>query len=86
MHDLYHQLTGLDSVYHILAQSLLLYGIGKCFRHLIVDVGIDKSATHVFERLGNVDFGNTALAFEELETTLKSIAKFFEHVVGFWGL
>ena len=73
MNDLYHQFRGLDGVYHVLTQGFLLDGVGKGLCYLIVDVGIEECAAHVFERFGNVDFGNSALAFEELETAFKSV-------------
>ncbi len=80
VNDFHHELSRLDGVDYILAESLLFYGIGKRLGNLIVDVGVDKRTTNVFKGFGNVDFGDAALAFEELEAALKSIAEFFEHV------
>ena len=81
MYNLHHKLARLDGVDHVLAESLLLDCVGKRLGNLVVDVGVDKGATHVFKGFGNVDFGDSSLAFEKFEASFKAIAEFFEHDV-----
>ena len=79
VHDFNHELARLDSVYNVLAEGFLFYGVGKCLGDLVVDVGVDKGAAHIFESFGYVYLGDSTLTFKKLETALKAVAKFFEH-------
>ena len=67
VHDLYHPLLGLHGGEHILPQCLLLHGIGEGLGHLVIDIGVQQCATHVFQCLGNVNLGYLALALQNLE-------------------
>ena len=80
VHNLHHQLLGLDGVEHVLAQGLLLYGVDKVFGNLIVYVGLHECSAHVLEGLGDVDFGNFSFAFKNLETALKAVGEVLEHI------
>ena len=63
VHDFHHQFAWLEGVDNVLTHSLSLHGVGELLGDFIVNVGIEKSATYFFQRLGNVDFGDFALTF-----------------------
>ena len=72
-HDLGHHLTRLDGLQHILTQRLLLYLVGKVLGYLVVNVGINQRATNLFQGLGDVDFGNTALTLQDFKRPFEFI-------------
>ena len=74
MDNLHHHLTGLYGCEHVLAQGFCLYGVGEGFRNLKVYVGVEQGTAHVLKGFGNVYFGYFALAFKELEASLKAFA------------
>ena len=45
------------------------YGI-KAEGDLVIDIGINQRTANLFESLGHVDFGNSALTFEDFERPL----------------
>ena len=73
VHNLHHQLTGLHGGKHVHAHSLLLHGVSKCLGNLIVDVGIEQCAAHVFQRLGNINLSDFSFTFQNLERPFKSV-------------
>ncbi len=73
MHNLHHQLAGLDGRQHIHAQCLLLHGVCEVLGNFIVDVGVEECAAHVLQRLGNVDLSNLSLALQNLERAFQSL-------------
>ena len=80
MYNLYHQLTWLHRCEYVHAESFFLHRVGEGLSHFIVYVGIQQSASYVFEGFGNVDFGNLAFTFENFETAFKSVTKIFKHI------
>lgn len=45
----------------------MFHFVGERLRDLVVYVGIDEWRANLFERFGDVDFGNATLAFENLD-------------------
>ncbi len=80
MDNLDHQFAGFDGVDYVAAKSFLLDCVGESLCHFIVYVGVDKRAAYVLECFCNVYFSDTAFAFEQFETALEPVAKFFEHI------
>ena len=80
VNNLDHELRGLHGSEHVLAEGLLLHGVGEGFGHLVVDVGVEQGAAHVFEGFGYVDLGDLAFTFQYFERAFKSFAKIVEHV------
>ena len=70
VYELHHQLSGFHGGKHVHTQSFLLHLVGEGLGHFIVDVGINKCATYIFHRLGDVDFGYLAFALEYLKRAL----------------
>ena len=81
MHDFHHELAGLHACEHVLAQGLLLDGVGELLGYFIVDVGVEQGAAHVFEGFGHVDFGDAAFTFQYFERPFESFAQVFKHNV-----
>ncbi len=77
--DLHHQFLGLEGVDYVLAEGLLLDGVGEGLGHLIVDVGVVEGLAHVLEGDGDVDLGDFALAFEDLERAFETLGEVAEH-------
>ena len=73
VHNLNHQLLGLNSCEHILAQGFLLDGIGKILGYLIVDVGIQQGTTYILQRFGNVNLGYLAFTLQYLKGPFESL-------------
>ena len=65
--DLHHHLLGLHGSEHVLAEGFLLHRFGELFGNLIVDVGIEQRAAHVFQCLGDVYLSDFAFALQYLE-------------------
>ncbi len=70
-----HQLLGLDGVEDVLSHSLFFDGVDEAFGDLVVDVGVNEGAAHLLECLRHVDFGDAALAFEDLERAFEPLLK-----------
>ena len=70
MHNLDHQLARLHRSQHVLPDSFLLHSVGERLGYFVVHVGIEQSATHVFQRFRYVDFGDSPLTFQQFERTL----------------
>ena len=67
VYDFYHQLAWLHGCQHVLPQCLLLYRVGKSLGHLVVHVGIEQCAAHVFQGFSHVDFGDFAFTFQDFK-------------------
>ncbi len=67
VNKLNHQLSGLNGGDDIHAQRFLFHRIGECLGHIIVDIGVKKSAANVFQRFCHIDFGYLSFAFEYFE-------------------
>ena len=67
VHQLNHHLPRRHGSKHVHAQGFFFDGVGKLLGYLETDVGIQQSPAHLFERLGHIDFGNSALPFKDLE-------------------
>ena len=65
--DLHHQLAGFHGSKHVHTHCLLLHSISKGLGNLIVNVGIQQGATHVFQGFGNVNLGDFAFTFQYLK-------------------
>ena len=74
VNDLHHQLARLNGCEHVHAHGLFLDRISKCFGYFIVDVGIQKGTSDIFEGFGNIDLSNLAFAFKDFKTTFQSVA------------
>ncbi len=72
-HDLGHHLPGLHGRQHVLTHRLLLYLVGESLGDLVVYVGIDQRAAYLFQRLGDIDFGDAAFAFQYFERSFKFV-------------
>ena len=67
MNYLHHHLLRLDGSEDVLAKSFLLDGVCELLGDLIVDVGIEKCATHILQSLGYVNLCYFAFALQYLE-------------------
>ena len=65
MNNLDHQLARLNGCEHVHAHCLFLDRISKCLGYFIVDVGIQKGTSDIFEGFGNVNLGNLAFTFKD---------------------
>ena len=72
VHNLHHELLGLYGGEHVLAQGLLLHGVGEVLGHLVVHIGVEQCASHILERFRHIDFRNLAFALQYLEGAFKS--------------
>ena len=70
VHELHHELSRLDGRKHVHTQCLLLHRVGESLRHLVVYVGVEQCAAHVFQRFGNVDLGDFAFTLQYLKRSL----------------
>jgi uncharacterized protein YabN with tetrapyrrole methylase and pyrophosphatase domain len=50
-----------------LTHRLLLDRIGEVLGYFEIDVGIQKCSSHLFQRLGHIDFRNAAVPFEDVK-------------------
>ena len=73
VHDLHQQLARLHCRKHVLAQRLGLDAVRESLGHLVVDVGVEQGAPNVFQGFGDVDFGDAAFTFKDLERPFKSL-------------
>ena len=78
--DLRHHLSGLDRRQYILSQRLGFHFVGERLSHFIVDVGVDQRAPDLFQALGDVDFGDASLSFQDLKRPFEFIGKIFKHI------
>ena len=67
MRDFNHQLTGTDSVYHVLSQCFLLHAVGELFGGLVVHIRLKQRFADILDGFRYVDFGNTAFTLQNLE-------------------
>ena len=74
MHNLHHQLAGLHGGQHVHTYRLLLHGVSKVFGNLVVDVGIEQRAAHVFQRFSYVNLGDFPLTLQYLERPFQPFA------------
>ena len=72
--DLDHHLLRLDGREHVLSEGLVLDGVAEFLRDLEAHVGVQQGLADVLDGLRDVDFGDLAFAFEDLERPLQSFA------------
>ena len=65
--DLDHELSGTNGCHDVHTECFLLDLVGKLLGGLVVDIGLEEGFTDIFDRFGNIDFGDTTLTFEDLK-------------------
>ena len=72
--NLHHELSGLHAGQHVLAECLLLHGVGEGLGHFVVYVGVEECAANVLEGFGHIDLGDAAFALEYFKRPFESFA------------
>ena len=80
MDDLHHHLLGLHGRQHILPHRLFLDFVAEILRHAEAHVGVQQGAADVFQRCGDVDFGDLSLAPQDLEGPFQSLLQVLKHI------
>ena len=72
--DLDHQLPGTNSGHDVLSEGFCLNGIGELLGSLVVNVRLQQGFADILNGFGDVDLGNSTLAFQYLKRPFKSFA------------
>ena len=80
MDYLHHHLLRLHGCQHVLPHGLGLHAVAELLCDLVAHVRVKQGAAHVLEGFGNIDFGDFAFTFKNLERALQSLAEVFEHL------
>ena len=62
MHNLHHQLAGLDALYHVAAHGLGLHLVGEFLGYRITHIGVEQGLAHLLDGLRHIDIGNRPFA------------------------
>ena len=63
VNDFHHQLAWFHSSKYVLSQRFFFYCIGKSFRYLVVNVGIQQGFTHIFQCFCYIDLSDFTFTF-----------------------
>ena len=74
VYDFHHHLVGLHGEQHILTECFGFHLVGKGLGDLVVHIGIEQCLAHLFERFGNIYFGNFSLTFQYFERPFEAFA------------
>ena len=77
--DLDDLLAGRERGQDFLSDGLGLDAVDELFDDFEVDVGFEESQTNLFQRLGNVLFGEDGLPAERLEGALEFFLEILKH-------
>ena len=66
VHNLNHQLSGLDALNHVAADCFGFDFVGEFFCYGIADIGVEQGTAHCFHRFGNVDIGNATFSSQRV--------------------
>ena len=80
VHDLDHELTGLEAL-----DDLLALGLGddlgaELLDDVVVDIGFKQRGAHLVHRLGDVGFGNLPFAGKVAKNVGETFGERFKHV------